>query len=88
MRHLIAWAIAAIVITMATPAAAVPDQAFSEQHFKYVEAKRLEYLARIVAKAHTPTAAQSTQATCWAIMWWKMANPGGEAKLTYAALVP
>lgn len=87
MRYRLALGIGVIAITMATPSIAVPDEAFTQAHFAYVDMKRQEFLAPILAKGLTPTAAQSAEATCRALMFWKIANPGGEAKLTYMALV-
>ena len=76
----------AVMMAAATPAAAVPDEAFSQAHVDFMEA-RVAALTAPYAAAGGPTTAQFTAAWCEAAYAWKLANPGGEAKLTLKVLL-
>ena len=82
-----ACAVAVVVLAAPDAHAVPPDPQFTQQTEDYITAKHLEFLAPIVAAGSIPTAEQEGQAWCRAAMWWKMSNPGGEAKLTMAGLI-
>jgi hypothetical protein len=64
-----------------------PDPEFTAQADAYIEAKKLEFLDRIEASGRVPSAEDEAAAECRAMMWWKMAHPDGEQKLTLEALI-
>ena len=75
-------------LTFAAPPARAepPDPAFSQETEDYITAKKDEFLARIIAAGQIPSPQQEGDAWCRAAMWWKMSNPGGEARLTLDGL--
>lgn len=80
--------VAVIFALCAAPAQAEPDEEFSRQHVEFVKAKVAEYIQRHQAVNFGPRAEQlEHEGYCWAILMWKLANPGGEAKLTLDVLL-
>lgn len=77
-----------LVLLTAQPAAAVPpDPEFTRAMDAYIDAKRFEFLDRIEAQGRVPTQADIEATWCRAVMWWKMAHPDGEQKLTLDGLI-
>ena len=92
MRPLLIFACFLAMFLFAPAAAAlaalVPaDPEFSAEMDAYIEAKKLEFLNRIDASGQVVTDAVEMAAWCRAVMWWKMANPDGEQRLTLAKLI-
>ena len=67
--------------------AATPDPEFTAAMDTYIEAKKAEFLDRISSSGQVPTPEQEAAAWCRAVMWWKMAHPDGEKKLTLEGLI-
>lgn len=87
MRPLLIFVCFLMVFLFAPSAAAVPpDPQFSAEMDTYIEAKKLEFLNQIDARGQVVTEADEMAAWCRAVMWWKMANPDGEQRLTLAKL--
>lgn len=84
--RMIGVALAAMILAAGPAGAEPPDEAFSQAHVAYMEAKVAELLAPY-ASTGGPSDDQYHQAWCRAAHSWKLANPGGEARLTFKVLL-
>jgi len=80
--------VALVLVALAgvTAWAAAPDPEFSRQADAEISAKHAEFLQEIERRGAYATDQQDHQAWCRAIMWWKMAHPDGEERLTLESL--
>lgn len=84
---LIAAATAALLLSLGPASAEPPDPAFSQAHTEWMQAKVKELLAPVYARGLHPTDEQYSEAWCRAAYFWKLANPGGEARLDMETLL-